>query len=93
MLSSLKRIGRLSWWVGLSIGAMLVAACGTIFASACSGSSRSAIDAGPDARTDASTDSKVDSPVILLRIIDASVQDADEPTDASKNDLWNTICE
>ena len=96
-LSALKRLGQLGWWLGLSTGAMLVAAFGTMFASACGSSSPSSTDAGPssstNARSDATTKIKVDSPGLILPSLDANVQEAGAPTDASESDLWNTICE
>jgi hypothetical protein len=85
--SAAKRLARLGWWVGLSAGAMLAAACGTLFASACKSSSLTD-DGGP-----ADAIVAQDSPVITIQLPDAGVEEAGQPTDASETDLWNTICE
>ena len=87
-LSAAKRLARLGWWVGLSAGAMLAAACGAMFTSACKSSSPPRLDASADTLAAI----KQDSPGIVLRF-DASAVDGGAPTDASETDLWNTPCE
>jgi hypothetical protein len=88
-LSAAKRLARLGWWVGLSTGAMLAAACGAMFTSACKSSSPPRLDASADALAAI----KQDSPGIVLPGFDASTVDGGAPIDASETDLWNTPCE
>jgi hypothetical protein len=81
-LSSAKRLARIGWWLGLSLAAMLAAACGAMFASACKSSPGSSDGGSPDAT------GGVEHIGIVIPPIDAGA-----PTDASETDLWNTICE
>jgi hypothetical protein len=94
-LSAVKRLARLGWWVGLSTGAMVAAACGSLFSIGCNPSSLTARDAGHEApvgiRVDAPT--KLDAPVIVIQGSDAAAQEANEPVDGGKSDLWEIICE
>ena len=86
-LSAAKRLARLSWWIGLSLGAMLAAACGAMFAGACGSSSPSSDGGSPD------TPGGVERGGIILPAADSAAGEASAPTDASATDLWNAPCE
>jgi hypothetical protein len=68
---------------------MVVAACGTIFGSACN-SSRLGVGA-KDAQSDSTTATKQDATGIVLP--DAGATEANAPVDADQTDLWNIPCE
>jgi hypothetical protein len=87
-LSTVKRVARLGWWLGLSVVAMLVAACGAMFTNACRSATPASRDGGGDTTT-----TKADAPVIALPIPDAAAAESGAATDAGSSDLWNTICE
>ena len=86
-LSAAKRLARLGWWVGLSVGAMLAAACGAMFTGACKSSSPSRDGGSPD------TPGGVEPGGSVIPRLDAPAREAGAPTDASETDLWNTPCE
>jgi hypothetical protein len=88
-LSSLKRLARLSGWLWLSLLAMLIAACGALFASACK-QSTAGKDAGPDARDTGANDA---STIVLPNPDAAPAGEAAAPTDAGEDELWNVPCE
>jgi hypothetical protein len=86
---------------------MVVAACGTMWSSACGTTTtrRPVLQPPPDAAVeDAQSDSnaapKQDATDIVIPLAkdagaarDASAGEANAPVDADKTDLWNTICE
>jgi hypothetical protein len=87
-LSAAKRVARLGWWLGLSLGAMVIAACGAMFAGACKSSAPAIRDAGVDTAR-----GQPDGPSITITPPDAATPEAGAATDAGSSDLWNTICE
>jgi hypothetical protein len=100
VLSALKRLAKLSGWLGLSVGAMVAASCGAFLASACGNTPIKTKDAQADAT------SKPDAAAEVARIIipgkdagadtvasEAAGQDAEPEPDANQSDLWNTPCE
>jgi hypothetical protein len=105
-LSALKRLARLGGWIGLSTGAMVVAACGSLFAGACKSSTLRTGDAGqdtglaskPDAAAADTSSGKADGSIVIVVQRDAATGpeaggEAHAPVDADKADLWNVICE
>lgn len=89
-LSRVKRLARLSGWLWLSLAAMLMAACGALFSSACKHSSTAAKDAGPDVGSTGADDA---SKIVLPNPDAAPAGEAAAPTDAGEDGLWNVPCE
>jgi hypothetical protein len=93
VLSALRRLARLGFWVGLGVGAMLVDACD-------SARWRGGHDSAPDAPNPAVPSSKPDALAtpdagVDARVVDAARVDVDQsqPADGGTTDLWDTICE
>jgi hypothetical protein len=93
MLSALKRLARLSGWIGLSAATLLTSTCASMFSSGCESSTSHTTDAGPDAVSALEQDAAVSE----ARGEDAAANTdagAEGPSvDANKADLWNVICE
>jgi hypothetical protein len=88
-LARLKRLARLCGWLWLSLAAMLLAACGAAFSSACKQTTAGEHkDAGPEA---ASTQGQDAFPSTMPDA--APESETAPPINVKRDDLWNVPCE
>jgi hypothetical protein len=103
-LSALKRLARLGGWIGLSTGAMVVAACSSLLG-ACKSTALHTTDASrdtgggnqPDAAVADANPAKPDAANVIVMPdaggLPEAGGEAHAPVDADKADLWTVICE